>query len=505
MHAHPSLFSILGLLVVAPSARAASAGGDPAPFPLVRGEVVATYCPNSRSAAGNSLILVDPRTPGPIGSNWLAPFFSNESGLAAEQWNYANLGCVFGIAVDSTPDIYVSASSSYGNFGTASSSTGGTYGPAGGGGVYRIDGVTGDIDSWMVTGTGAVGTNTLLNPAGPGQTPPGLGDICYDDVFDQFFVSDFADGRIYQVKKGSGSLANKGVVQHVYDPFLPYPYAGNPLFAPLGERVWAVHVTNVWRFARGGSGSSSGGTIKRALLFSVWLRDQTRQTTPWPASWPLHLGPDNNAIFQWDLDALGNLVSSGPTLWGVMPYLVDGDGFNFGFSCPVSDITTAPSATAKKPMRLLAAERTMIGDYGALGHGHFSRLLAFRLLYKLVVSSTWPPQPNPDTFDYHVGDLVTSDTTPLGWNSCGGTTTWRYSSGLVSAALTWSTGDALLGYDPFGNPPYAYGLQCIPGNGNQYLAAPQSSTSLIIDLDHDVNVADKSQPGDVEYITRSAH
>jgi len=465
-------------------------------FPLKGGEVVATYCPNDRNVNGNSVILVDARVPGTVGSNWLAPFFSNETGVASERWNYANLGCLFGIATDSRPNIYVTASSSYGDFGVFSASLGGTYGSAGGGGVYRIDGVTGDIDSWMVTGSGAVGTNTLLNPAPGGQTPAGLGDICYDSRIGQFFVSDFADGRIYQVKNGTGAQSGQGIVQAVYDPFLPYPYAGNPKFAPLGERVWALHVTDVWKFSlRGGAGIGRTGGFQRALLFSVWLRDETRTNTPWPASWPgFHFGPANNAIFEWDLDSTGNPVSSGPTLWAVVPDLVDENGVDLGYSCPVSDITT--SAGGSRPGAVYVAERTMIGDYGALAHGHVSRVLMYQLVTKLVIGTSWPPSPDPALFSYRIGDWAS----PRGWNSCGGIAVWRTSSPFVYVKLLWSTGDALLGYGP-GN--YVYGLEGIPGDGNRSLS-PMSSSSLVIDLDHDIGGPDKSQPGDVEYIVRNA-
>ena len=496
---HAVRLAAISLLLVTPLAAQAVPLPPPpaAAFPLQAGEVVATYCPNDRSSNGNSVILVDPRTPGPIGSNWLAPFFSNETGAVAERWNYSNLGCVFGVATDLRPNIYVTASSSYGDFGIFSASLGGTYGPAGGGGVYRIDGVTGNIDSWMVTGSGAVNTNTLYNPMIAGNTPAGLGDICYDSKWDQFFVSDFADGRIYQVKNGTGALAGKGVVQGVYDPFLPFPYAGNPLFAPLGERVWAVHVTTLWKYSK-----RPGATFRRALLFSVWLRDRgpgpagdvARQTTPWPASWPANLGPnsDNNAIFEWDLDFQGNPVSSGPTLWAIMPTL---DGQTY--SSPVSDITT--SVQTPKPSRVYVAERTMVGDYGALGNGHLARVLQFKLVFKLVTSFTWPPPPDPDLHAYQVGDYPSDGP---GWNSCGGIAAWLRSTHLTSLGYLWSTGDALLDYIA-GN--YVYGLQGIPGDGNQNLTAPKSSTSLLIDLDHDISVPDKAEPGDVEYVPRNAH
>src|SRR6185503_4681767 len=289
------------------------------------------------------------------------------------------------------------SSTVYGNFGAF------TFGPDGGGAVYRLDGVSGNIDPWMTTGTGVVGTNTLLNSAPAGVTPPGLGDICYDSVFNQFFVSNFADGRIYRVK----TVANQGIVQAVNDPFLPYPYSGSPTFAPLGERVWAVHVATIPIFV-----NRLTQAMKRVLLFSVWLRDNGRQNTPWPASWPLTLlSAANNAIFSWEMDSQGALVAGGPRLYCVMPYLKD--GVSLGYSNPVSDITSLGAS-------IYFAERTIGANYGQVGSGHLARVLRLNAFPNKagVVVITGPPFQWPDPFDYRyrVGDWAS----PRGWNCAGG-------------------------------------------------------------------------------------
>lgn len=453
-------------------------GSIAAQVPLEAGNVVASYCPNligpggSPDPAGPSVMLVSVNSVGPLGTNWLAPLFWNE-GAGADEWSYQNLGSIFGLALDGQSNVYAAASSNYGNYGTN------TYGPGGGGAVYRLDGHNGAIQAWMTTGSGAVGTSTLLNPAPAGVTPPGLGDICYDALFDQFFVSNFADGRIYRIKDNG----TQGVVQAVYDPFLPYPYAGSPTFAPLGERVWAVHVAVL------PVPVSRTLVAKRVLLFSVWLRDHVRKTTPWPGAWPFwFLNQTNNAIFYWEFDALGGLVSAGPRLYGVMPHLKD--GVSWGYSNPVSDITGTRQG-------LFFAERGMTGDYGQVGFGHEARLLKLVPAWQTVVLGTTGTQIlDPFDYRYRVGDYDS----PRGWNCAGGVAAaipYQFAGGVPSV---WSTGDALRGYSS-GN--YIYGLQRMFGKGN-FSCTPYSSCTNLIDLDHNITSPDKAQPGDVEYIKVSA-
>ncbi|MFM1919273.1 MAG: hypothetical protein RLZZ303_907, partial [Candidatus Hydrogenedentota bacterium] len=113
-------------------------------------------------------------TPPPVNDqNWQPPMDHNEAGVP---WTANVLGQVFGIALDNAtpPNMYVTATSVYGDF---------PAGPGGYGAVYRVDGVT-----------GVVCVLATLPNAGPA-----LGNICYDEVNSQLFVSNHEDGLIYRI------------------------------------------------------------------------------------------------------------------------------------------------------------------------------------------------------------------------------------------------------------------------------------------------------------------
>lgn len=425
-----------------------------APFPLKRGDVVTTFCPNDYEAA--SLLPTSPcvkvfatRYGGPTGANWPAASFWNQNS-GSNKWTLDNLGPVFGITLDDAkaPSIYVAASTTYaGNI---------PMGPAGPGGVYRLDGCTGAITKWMVTGSGAIGTNTLPNLG------IGLGDIYYDRRWKQFFVSNFEDGKIYRVK----SDGKKGIVQQVFDPFA----ADNGLTgaAPRGERVWAVCTTEA-------AAITSGGT---RLLFSAWLCDSGNPPpSAWPAAWPPQgLGdPINNAIFSVDLDPLTGAISGNPvSLWKVMPPLAAST-----FSNPVSDM-------AVRGGLVYLAERTMYRDVGEFSTGSLGvqdNAHASRVLMRLDLAGTG--------FDYRyrVGDWGVP---PQGWNSSGGV-------GLGVQRDLWATGDELLS----ATAVHLHGLQHFNPAGNAN-ATPYSLPTKLIDIDGIPHSPHHEQPGDVEGVMYDA-
>ena len=361
-----------------------------ATYPMVDGELAATCfsgfnVPNNPSSGINTngfvLAVADVRIPpccaNPVpvlDTNWLAPMFHNEFPVTGDTWNAGNLGQVFGLALDTNgpPNIYVTATTAYGAH---------PFSANGPGAAHKINGLTGQITPFTVTGGGATGTNTLNNSG------PALGNICHNPTNDQFFISNFENGEITRHDSA-------GIILSRLDPFAPD--GGGAGFSPLGERIWGVQVFN------------------GRLYFSVWLRDLGRTATPWnAAAGPAPANP-NNSIWSIALDGSGDFLGA-PLLEIVVPYLPGPS-----YSNPASDI--AFSATGA----MILGERTMVSDVGSLGTAHQARVLHYT-----GGSGAWAPSGQ----QYFIGrDITTFGGQHL--NSSGGID-------FDCDENVWSTGDAL--------------------------------------------------------------
>lgn len=173
-----------------------------APFPLERGEAVATcFSGYAGNTVANGIDLeafvvavVDVRNPpgALVGQHWPAPMYHNEhmpspTGNPAYEWKAKALGQVFGIALgaEPSPSIFVTATSAYlpqvepdGTFSQ------GNFGPLGPGGVYRLDGAS-----------GAICEHAQLDNSGPA-----LGNVAFDRQHQQLFVSNLEDGTIVRLR-----------------------------------------------------------------------------------------------------------------------------------------------------------------------------------------------------------------------------------------------------------------------------------------------------------------
>ena len=168
--------------------------GNPATGPVdPNGFVVAVI--DTRNPAANGAVL---------GGNWMPPMYHNENGGPNNIWNARNLGQVFGVTLDraAKPNIYVAATSIYG-FAPQGWAFSQNYGPGGPGAVYKLDGVTGAISTFA----------SLPNTVGAGNKAPSLGNICFDRMRNQFFVSNFEDGLIYRLDL-SGSWSSAQTYDH---------------------------------------------------------------------------------------------------------------------------------------------------------------------------------------------------------------------------------------------------------------------------------------------------
>lgn len=280
------------------------------------------------------------RTSAPLSLDWMPTMHHDPS------WIRSNLGQVFGIALDGSYNIYVTASSSYGmpNAYNSSDLTG-VYGPGGSGAVYRIDATTGAISTFVVIPQDQ--TVLVVDDTGPdvpledkdgNRVGAGLGNICYDADHDQFFVTSFDDGKIYRIS-ASGTILNSFDPQScpgcIADPS-PSDTGDDPI-APLGDRPWGV------------------GYYGGRLYFSIWTEDR-RSDDPEPLSTTF------NQVFSVALDGTGDFTGT-ETLEVTIPgFKKDGASNPNLESNPISDIEFDPDGN------MAIAERGMESDVDASAH-----------------------------------------------------------------------------------------------------------------------------------------
>jgi hypothetical protein len=400
----------------------------------------------------------DPATNAPgTNQNWCTGLFHNLAGPATDQWTAGNLGQVFGIALDNagSPNIYVAASTGYGSvdLGYASSGNGvvqpfGTSetGPSGPGAVYRLDGTTGAISTFALL---PMGTSSLGNGAGPA-----LGNICFDETSNRFYVSNFDDGRIYCLSATGaviGTLTNvSGPGTIAAGPIITPDPLVDGRFHPLGERPWAVKTHN------------------GRLYYSIWVEDAGRLNTAraneiWSIATGGVSGFSGSAQLEFSVSPMPD-----PIFTNVL-FPFPGQGSN-----PVSDISFDSTG------RMMIAERVMWSDVGigstlAAQNGHAARNLEYQL-----VGSAWTPTLSPAR-SFGIGGVVYT-----GANAAGG-------NDFACDDALFSTGDALLQ----GNG-IVYGVQITPPGGN----APNTNASItgtgyFVDLNDVYTTADKNRTGDV--------
>lgn len=214
----------------------------------------------------------------PTDSHFLLDRYSHAS------WTQNTLGSIFGLTVDGDGAIYVSATKSWYMD---------VMGPAGWGGVYRVDPVT-----------SAVTTFAQLPNSGSS-----LGSITFDCEHDQFFVTNFEDGKVYRLDMNGNTLGT-------YDHGTPFNGSAP---AQLGDRPFAVEV-------------HAG-----RLYYSLWNDDQGSPS-----------GTLANEIWSVELDFAGAPVASTALLEIELPTF-----YSNSWSSPVSDLRFTGEGT------MLLAERSL--------------------------------------------------------------------------------------------------------------------------------------------------
>ncbi|MEM6377742.1 MAG: hypothetical protein AAF705_05995, partial [Bacteroidota bacterium] len=262
-------------------------------------------------------------TDAPTGSHWSTVVFNH--GPAGNEWTRANLGEVFGQAIDIRGNIFAAATSIYGPFPFDETNPGG--------GVYKIDAETG-IPTLVASLPNSPGpmvveqANTFNSVTLPSEYP-GLGNIAYSPWHGQIYVSNFEDGKIYQ-------LDTLGKTLNVFDPMGQDD--GAPGFAPRGERVWGMYVF----------GTSRDDAI---LYYGTWGEDFGTQVT-------------DNTIRSVKLDAFGAFIPNTDQLELTMPkYSRDSRTAQAiidtreNYSNPVSDLLISQDG-----LRMILAQRSMQYD-----------------------------------------------------------------------------------------------------------------------------------------------
>ncbi|MFZ1573356.1 MAG: hypothetical protein IPP08_12075 [Chlorobiota bacterium] len=404
----------------------------------------------------------------PFGVNWTSATTTIYHG-PTNNWIASNLGQVYGIAIDSKNNIYTTSTSVYNHVAEPLE-----FGPAGPGGVYKIDYASGNISNiltssiYTTSATSSIGTSKIPNGDGVNHGP-GLGNICYDKDNDKLYVTNMEDGRIYRINP----TTNK--IDAVYDPGASSPIAAplgttNPTmnadggtngFAPIGERLWGIGYN----------------PVDKRIYYSVWVEGYGSNS---PTTYNVIRSVSVNAAGfiptsdQFEFKLLD--VASGylPNSTSVPPIF---------YSMPISDIEFT-----------LDGKKMLVGECGVnqnyseifpINTGHSNRVFEYR-----GAAGSW-------IFNQTINLSVAGSFTHL--NSSGGvdygvsynTPTIQGQCGQAKCdSIIWTTGNFLV------NSPLVYGLQSTPASGN----TPATATSLghFVDLNGIFTQNDKTQIGDVD-------
>lgn len=211
--------------------------------PLTQPGIAAATCAGpTNDASGTSIPasaaytfgLVDLRSPGlpdyggcvPTAPLWNAPMYHHAT------WNAKDLGNVYGITYDARGHVYLAAHGLYGAYRPLHH----RYGDIGGGAtdlnaagsLYKVDRVSGAVSVFAV-----VPGQQAMPLSGGLVSGPGLGNVTYDAVHNQFFTTSLEDGKIYRIN-ASGSIVQ------TFDPM--GADTGAVGLPPKNERLWGIEV-----------------------------------------------------------------------------------------------------------------------------------------------------------------------------------------------------------------------------------------------------------------------
>ena len=404
----------------------------------------------------------------PVGDDWNEPLLGTNrvASIFPKYWVSDSIGQVFGIALDHSGGIFLSATDVYRydelfgaqagqptGYGTAVGASGG---PSG---IYYTNYATPNITTALVTTkpfpyTNTVGTAKIPNSGiGNGNS---IGNIAYDYANKQLFATNLEDGRIYRINPSTG------VVLSIFDPFALDGGTASPGMAPLGEQLWGI------------------GVLTQAGVTTVYFART--------------ISSIGKQIWSIQLDASGEFMAT-----AAGSGLYTESAITATFKQPIATVPgTAPTITDiafSSAGRMLLAER---------GHPHIAKVFEY-----VLSGSTWVAGNN-----FYPGTDLTSSGYPLGANSAGGV---DYSNREVVSSIpnficndiVWASGNAMFTktfFNPtFGYPNYVYGVQGMSSAGNSTTSSINAAKDLYIDYNctglsvrsHTGSV--KGRIGDVEF------
>jgi hypothetical protein len=260
-------------------------------------------------------------------------------------WDVGSIGNVFGLAIDKERNIYTTASTHWGagyyeggatkiGFGAIGAGTSTETAisdndtqllnnTAAAGTIYKIDAVTGNATIFaQLPQQASFFTQGVCEGSAPDiqrNTGPALGNIAYDPIHNQFFVSNFEDGKIYRINSAGTTLNS-------FDPFSadngsaglasdarPYGLAVNPdgtklYFGThelnLSPRLFAITLDTTGNFT--GSEVDQNATLGSDLTYT-----QNQETTnPWVSYSDLNFSPKGELIIGVRTGCRNNFATS---------------------------------------------------------------------------------------------------------------------------------------------------------------------------------------------------
>ncbi len=377
----------------------------------------------------------DPLTNAPgLDQNWTPPRYAGPGAiLGPDSWTADNLGEVFGVTLDDAvpPSIYVSATQIYPN-----GCAGIAAGPAGPGGVYRLDGITG------------LKCEVISLPAAAGA---GLGQIDHVTISadsEMLYVSNLDDGLIYAVVPGcpgsTFSTFDHGVDGRPQENLAALPDDPTVGMTQVGRRIWGLRFNEV----------------ENRLYYAVW-NIEADSTTNIPSDPNI-----DNEIWSVAIEpSTGGFVAGSARFEFGVPEIV---GLSHTGEYPVADIAFECGT------RMVIAQRGvyLTGQMNTLAHQ--SAVLEYTGSHLSWSASALDK--------FNVGTISGT----IGANCAGGVD-------FDADGNVMASGDAL----HIATNDYLYGFTIMPSTGAGTVS-PFTSNCYLIDEDCDLANQDKSYPFDVE-------